>query len=319
MMTPRRFLTAAAIGVVLLAVAAGGLPNAARPAGMLAELIHGMRPSYGPARVSSVPNEKAIVRRFWVPGLDAGYDPQGLAAVPGAVLVSAYRSEAFGVVRGPCRLFRLDPESGRETGHAEIPAPCGHAGGLAYPGGAMLYLADTHTLFEIFLRQAFDEHQALPIRGIPLGPGLVGALATAMPGAVWTGTYREDGPGRLNRFSGEVLSGLTPGATLRVADASGEFAIPSYAQGAAFDSDGKLWVASSHNRWGELARLDPHTGAVERRYAVAAGIEGIAFDSGGLMWAVSEAGARHVYENFFAALVMPFFPLVFAIDPKLLE
>ncbi len=266
-----------------------------------------------------VPNEKAIVRRFWAPALDAGYDPQGLAAAPGAVLVSTYRSETFGVNRGPCRLFRLDPDSGRETGHAEIPAPCGHAGGVAYPGGAMLYVADTHALFEIFLRQAFDEHQALPIREIALGPGLVGALATATPGAVWTGTYREDGPSRLYRFASEVLSGLAPGMTLRVADASAEIPIPSYAQGASFDRDGKLWVASSHNRWGELARLDPRTGAVEGHYGVAAGIEGIAFDADGLLWAVSEAGARHFYENFFAGLVMPFFPLVFAIDPKLLE
>jgi hypothetical protein len=50
-----------------------------------------------------------------------------------------------------------------------------------------------------------------------------------------------------------------------------------------------------------------------------AGIEGIAFDQGGKLWAVSEAGARHVYDNFLAALVMPFFPLVFAIDPARLE
>jgi hypothetical protein len=317
-MTPRRFLTAAAIGVLLLSIAAGRLPNAVAPAGTLAELIRGARPGYGPARVSNVPNEAAIVRRFWAPGLDAGYDPQGLTAVAGAVLVAAYRSEAYGVNRGPCRLFRLDPDSGRETGHADVPSPCGHAGGLAYPGADMLYLADTHTLFEIFLRQAFGE-QAFPIRGIPLGPGLVGGLAASAPGAIWTGTYREDGPGILHRFNSEVLSRLDGGAGLTVAEASAELAIPSYAQGAAFDRDGKLWVARSHNRWGELDRLNPTTGAVERTYAVAGGIEGIAFDQGGLLWAVSEAGARHVYENFLAALVMPFFPLVFAIDPARLE
>src|SRR5437667_3309040 len=238
-MTPRRFLTAAAIGILMLGIAAGGLSNAVAPAGMLAELIHGTRPSYGPARVSAVPNEKAIVRRFWVPELDAGYDPQGLTAVAGALLVSGYRSEAYGVNRGPCRLFRLDAESGRETGHADIPAPCGHAGGLAYPGGDMLYLADTHALFAIFLRQAFGE-QALPIRGIELGPGLVGALAASAPGAIWTGTYNEDGPGTLYRFTSEVSSPLRGRETLTVADASATLAIPSYAQGAAFDRDGKL-------------------------------------------------------------------------------
>ena len=317
-MTPRWFLAAAAIGIHALAVVAGRLSNAFPPAGVLAENIRGMRPTYGPARVSSVPNEKAIVRRFWVPELDAGYDPQGLATAAGAVLVSAYRSEAYGVNRGPCRLFRLDPDSGRKTGHADVPAPCGHAGGLAYPGGDMLYLADTHALFEIFLRQAFGE-QALPIRGIPLGPGIVGALAASTPGAIWSGTYKEDGPGTLYRFSSEVLSRLHGSESLTIADASAELAIPSYAQGAAFDRDGKLWVARSHDRWGELDRLDPATGAVERRYAVAGGIEGIAFDQGGLLWAVSEAGARHVYDNFLAAWVMPFFPLVFAIDPARLE
>jgi hypothetical protein len=317
-MTPRRFLIAAAIGVLMLGIAAGRLPNAFAPAGILAENISGMRPSYGPARVSVAPNEKAIIHRFWVPGLDAGYNPQGLAAVAGAVLVSAYQSEAYNVNRGPCRVFRLDPESGRETGHADVPAPCGHAGGLAYPGGALLYVADTRSLFEIFLRQAFDEH-ALAIREMRLGPGLVGALAVSTPGAIWSGTYKEDGPGRLYRFSSEVLSGVHDGETLRVADASAQLAIPSYAQGAAFDRDGKLWVARSDARWGELDRLDPATGAVERRYAMAAGIEGIAFDQGGLMWAVSEAGARHHYDNFLAALVMPFFPLVFAIDPERLE
>jgi len=317
-MTPRRFLAAAAIGVLLLAIAAGGLSNAVAPAGMLAELIHGQRPGYGPLRVSAVPNEKAILRRFWVPGLDEGYNPQGLAAVDGALLVSAYRSEAYGVNRGPCRLFRLNPESGRETGHTDVPAPCGHAGGVAYPGGDMLYVADTHALFEIFLRQAFDA-QALPIRGIRLGPGLVGALATSAPGAIWTGTYNEEGPGRLYRFTSEVLFRARDAGILTIADASAELAIPSHAQGAAFDRDGKLWVARSHNRWGELDRLDLATGAVERSYAVAAGIEGIAFDDDGLMWAVSEAGARHTYDNFLAALVMPFFPLVFAIDTARLE
>jgi hypothetical protein len=317
-MTPRRFLTAAAISILLLAIAAGGLPSALTPKGILVELIRGMRPSYGPVRVAEVPNEKAIIRRFWVPELDDGYTPQGLALVPGAVLVSAYRSTEFRVNRGPCRVFRVEWESGRETGHADVPAPCGHAGGLAYPSGDLLYVADTHNLFEILLRQAFDE-KALPIRVIPLGPGLTGALATATPGAIWTGTYREDGPGRLCRFTSQVLAELHGGETLTIADASAELAIPSYAQGAAFDRDGRLWVARSHNRWGELDVLDSATGAVERSYAVAAGIEGIAFDRDGLLWAVSEAGARHIYDNFFAALVMPFFPLVFAIDTARLE
>jgi hypothetical protein len=39
--------------------------------------IAGTAPSYGPKSVSRVPNAAAIVRRIWLPELDAGYDPQG--------------------------------------------------------------------------------------------------------------------------------------------------------------------------------------------------------------------------------------------------
>jgi len=83
----------------------------------------------------------------------------------------------------------------------------------------MLYVADTHALFEVFLRQAF-ETQALPIREMRLGPGLVGALAASTPGAIWIGTYKEDGPGRLYRFATEVLSRARDPVTLTIADAS---------------------------------------------------------------------------------------------------
>ncbi len=314
----RRGVVAAIAGLGAIILAATLLPAAFAPAVTPAGAILGMRPSYGPAIIAAVPNNNAVRRRFWVPGLDTGYNPQGLAVVDGGVLVSAYRSEAYGVNRGPCRVFRLDLQSGRETGQVDVPAPCGHAGGLAVAGDDALYVADTKTLFAVPLREAFAGPTPR-FRRLPLGPGLGGSLAVATSGAIWLGTYKEDGPGRLYRFSSEVLSGLHDGETLNVADASAQLAIPSHAQGAAFDRDGRLWVARSEGSWGELDRLDPATGAVERRYAVAAGIEGIAFDRDGLMWAVSEAGARHVYDNFLAALVTPFFPLVFAIDPARLE
>jgi sugar lactone lactonase YvrE len=288
------------------------------PGGTPVDAIGGVQPSYGPAAVAAVPNAKAILHRFWVPGLDAGYDPQGLAVIDGAVLVSGYRSNGFQVHRGPCRVVRLDPASGRETGQVDVPAPCGHAGGVADAGDGMLYLADTHTLFAVPLAQAFTGPEP-EFRRMPLGDGLVGALAASAPGAIWLGTYREDGPGRLYRFDREVLSRLHDGESLTVAQASAQLAIPSYAQGAAFDRDGGLWLARSDTRWGEIDRLDRASGMVQRRYAAAAEIEGIAFDRAGLMWAVSEAGARHDYGNFFARLVIPFFPLVFASDPERLE
>ena len=315
----RRLLIVGALAVAALAIAGEELPNMASPPGVLAESIRGMRPHYGPQRVAEVPNEAAIVRRLWVPGLDGGFDPQGLAVADGAILISGYSSTALGVHRGPCRVFRLDPDSGRDTAHLDVPPPCGHAGGVADDGeGGMLYVADTKMLFATLLRQAFTD-RALPFGGRPLGDGVVGALAMSGAGAIWLGTYREKEGGRLYRFATDRIAHLPYGAPLTVADAEARVPIPSYAQGAAIDRDGDLWVARSDTRWGELDRLDAKTGAVLKRYKVPPQIEGIAFDPSGRLWAVSEAGVRHDYDNFFVRQVTPFFPLVYAIDPAKLE
>jgi hypothetical protein len=116
-----------------------------------------------------VPNATAIVRRIWLPDLDAGYNPQGLAVDGGGIYVSAYRSETLGVRRGPCRVIRIDLGTGGPTGYVDVPSPCGHAGGLAVGGDGMLYVADTHTVFATPLAQAFEP--GARFRQFRLGPG----------------------------------------------------------------------------------------------------------------------------------------------------
>ena len=112
---------------------------------------------------------------------------------------------------------------------------------------------------------------------------------------------------------------MPDGTALHAEDATAALAIPSHAQGAAFDRAGRLWVARSDLRWGALDRIDAATGQVEREYNAPPGLEGIAFDGAGRLWAVSEAGVRHFYDQSWMALVMPFYPLVFAINPARLE
>ncbi len=311
----RRTLAAAFAGLVVLGLAATLPPSPAATGG---DPIHGARPRYGPATVDAIPNQAAIGPRIWMPGLDGWYNPQGLAVAGSAILVAAYRSDSPSIHRGPCRVFRIDPASGAETGHFDVPLPCGHAGGLAYAAAnGKLYVADTHTLFATELTGAF-EGPTPRFQVIPLGPGVTGGLAVSRAGDIWLGTYKKDEPGRLYRFPTAALDAMPDGAALNAEHATAALAIPSYAQGAAFDRAGRLWVARSDLRWGELDRLDPATGQVEREYNVPPGIEGIAFDGTGRLWAVSEAGARHFYDQSWMALVMPFYPLVFAIDPAAL-
>jgi sugar lactone lactonase YvrE len=306
--TGRRQSRAAAVVVALAALLllADAAPRTDEP-------VLGTPPSYGPGRVGGEPNDGAVVRRIWMPGLDQGWNPQGLTVAQDEILVAAYRSDSREMHRGPCRVFRVDPRSGADIGEFDVPSPCGHAGGLGYAGNGRLYLADTHTLF------AIDLAGPRIVRTIPLAPDVVGALAVSAADAVWIGSYRTDGPGRLLLFPRAVLDSLPDGAVLETERAAAELRIPSHAQGAAIDKDGRLWVARSGLRWGELDRLDMKSGAVERAYRAPAGLEGIAFDAEGRLWAVSEAGARHYYAGIWGALLLPFYPLIVAIDPQRLE
>jgi hypothetical protein len=308
----RRWLAVAASALVMGAYAAQVVVHAAETS---PAPIAGIAPSYGPKTVSAVPNAAAIVRRIWLPELDAGYDPQGLAVDDGAIYVSGYRSDSLGVRRGPCRVIRIDLETGSSTGYVDVPSPCGHAGGLAVGGDGMLYVADTHTLFVTPVAHAFD--RGARFRQFSLGPGVIGGLAASTPNGIWLGTY-EEGPGRLFRFMAATLARLSDGETLEASHAATVLTIPDHAQGAAIDGGG-LWIARSDWNWGTLDRLDPVTGAPQRRYEIAPGTEGIAFHDAGRLWAASEAGSRHIYDHPFLDLFQPFFPLVFALDLSRLE
>lgn len=63
------------------------------------------------------------------------------------------------------------------------------------------------------------------------------------------------------------------------------------AQGAAFDANGRLWVAASNSKFGALSVLEPSTGKADATYDMVIGIEDLGFDSEGKLWSLSEAGS----------------------------
>lgn len=279
----------------------------------------GERPAYLQGAPDLPPNAAAIDRTIWAPDLDRGYVPQGLAWGGGELYLTAYRSDDPKVGAGPCRLFRIDPESGDTLGRFDLPAACGHAGGLAWLGDGALLVSDTRRLYRIDVAAAFGPAAGGP-RAVTAGVALEGSLKGSFAGfdgtALLVGTYSRNTAAAQGFFLPLSVLDAPPGASLDETAALRAIALPAYAQGAAFDRAGRLWISASGSRFGRLCRLDDigaAGGKATACYATAAGIEGLAFDNRGRLWAVSEAGSLR-WRGWPTT-----FPLLFRLDPARLR
>ena len=273
-----------------------------------AEVRGGVPPSYTARTLTAVPNAAAMTAQFWSPGLNDGYVPQGLTFSGGSVYVAAYKSVSADQGRGPCRVYRMNGETGAITGQLDLPASCGHAGGMARGAAGRIWVADTRDLFEIQLAAPGAAGLGSVVRTVKLTGKVLGSFAAGSDGAIWLGGYDKE-PGRqLYKFA---LSNPKP--VWNETDALAALPVPDKAQGAAFDARGQLWLTRSGGSFGELVSADPSTGAIIARYRMPAGIEDISFDDNGQLWAVSEAGSQRwsSWETFF--------PVVFRLDLKRLR
>ncbi len=270
-----------AVAAVLLCT--GTLPLAAEPLGT--------PPTYMQRAVTAdVPNGDAITLQAWVPGLDEGFVPQGLTVAEGQIVMGAYK----GVEGSGCRLYRLDPEDARVTGTFDMPARCGHAGGLAYAGDGRLFVSDTWVLFELDLAKAFEPGagETAVVRQVSLHFPMRGSFLAYSGGALWIGEYKKPGNAQMWRVPLEAVEKPAQPRGLTEADATTVLKIAAASQGAAFDGSGKLWLSQSSSQFGRLQKLDPSDGRVLAEYRVVAGIEDLGFDTEGMLWSTSEAGSR---------------------------
>lgn len=299
--------------VIALALLAAG---AAAPALAAPELPPpaGQRPPYvGERALSTFTNEAAVVHAVWVPGLERGFVPQGIALVDGDLLISGY-----GEIYVPpeefdrSRIYRVDAKTGDIRGSFMLPKEVKHAGGLVYDGHGTVFLADTHALYRIDLAAslASADHTAV-VKGVAtLGGKLRGSFITYDGTALWLGRYSVSLRQKLSRIDPARVVGEV---TLTDADVSGQVPISELSQGAAFDGQGRLWLSQSSSTFGRLQRVDPRTGAVEAAYEFASGVEGLVFAPDGTLWTLSEAGARRYMEWF------EFHPLILAVDVNKLK
>jgi hypothetical protein len=276
----------------------------------------GSKPTYIESFTQSVPNLEAIGKRIWTPGLDENWVPQGLTVAEGHLLVSSYRpSPDLKSNTGPCRVFRIDPESGKTLAHFDMgEGVCTHAGGLAYVGNGRLLVADTRQLFLVEIEKAFASGSAAGhMKAVRIAGDLRGSFAAFDGTHAWIGTWTKEEPrARMFRLSPKLFDEYDGQTVDHARGALESIPIPLEAQGAAFDAGGSLWISASSSRFGKLYRLD-RQGEVKAQYEMVVGLEDLGFDASGRLWAVSESGTRKY-------LHWPTrFPFVFEIDPAKLK
>ena len=255
--------------------------------------VLGTKPSYLNGVTHDVPNQSAISRMIWAPGLDDGYVPQGMTFSNGALFMSAYQSSFSKSTKGPCRIFKVDPNSGQTVGYFDVDLGCGHAGGMASTGKGHLILADTHRLYKIDMASAFASGHSsnAVVATLDLGGKLKGSFADFHAGSIFIGSYAKNVSHATGYYLPLTLFDTHNGQAITVQMASRSVLLPPQSQGAAFDKNGSLWVSSSTGKFGLLSRLDAKTGAVQARYDMVNGIEDLAFDDAGRLWSVSESGS----------------------------
>jgi hypothetical protein len=277
--------------------------------------ILGTQPSYLSEVAKSFANDHAVLRRIWVPGLEEGYVPQGLAIVGRHIFVSAYQGTAK-PDQATCRVFRVEVETGKAAGSFDLPSQCGHSGGVADVGGGLIVVSDTRYLWRIDAEKALAAGKAEgALRGsVQLAGELVGSFLSFDGKDIWIGTYTvraEAAKAKLHRLPMRVFDEFD-GRGIDESQALETLPSPPLGQGMALKGN-EIWIASSSSQIGWLHRLERATGKVIARYDTIIGIEGIAFDSQGRLWAVSEAGARKYLQW------KLHFPLIFEIDAAKLQ
>jgi hypothetical protein len=266
----------------------------------LAQHPSGAAPTIVNRPLSDVPNQQAITARFWVPDLDTGFVPQGLAFQAGQVVIAGYVSADKNQSRGPCQLIWVSTSTGNVAQRMALPTACGHAGGVAALSGGRLVVADTRVLFVVADGRVTST--------IKLKGKMRGSFADFDGSDLWIGSH-DKGGGSLWRIP---LSALSK-SEISEADAAETLPAPAGAQGLAFDRSGGMWITTSGSRKGAILRMDRRSGAVLASYDAPAGLEDIAFDVSGRLWASSEAGSRR-WSGW-----ATFFPLIFALNTNMLK
>jgi hypothetical protein len=238
------------------------------------------------------PNDHAVCEAVWVPLLDAGTVPQGLALVgDGTTLVSAHVND----LRSTARIVKMDLRTGSVLARVDVEKG-GHGGGIEIDeAGGVWVASSTKLLYWPNIGAVFSsKYRRVRVSTQADDPFKASFITRGVGGTLWIGSFQTQ---ELLRFSHTFLTSVA-GTTRAItrADAISVRPIGSRPEGAAF-WDGGLHVASSSASCGVLRTP---SGA---RFGFGPGAQEIEFASDGSLWGIFQAGSARYPDA-------PYFPVV---------
>jgi hypothetical protein len=254
--------------------------------------------------LATFPNSDAVCRAYWIPALDAGFVPQGLAFLGGGqALISGYTSSTK-----RCRIVLLNLATGNGKTLYNWPTnDCKHGGGIQVDAAGRIWLADTDHLFLLDrARLLLGTNPVVRMITLKISGSF---LAGGQDGTLWIGEFEENGnkSGRVLQYP---ISLLLQAVAIGEKQAINQRSTPPLDQGAAF-ANSALWTTSSTSKCGALT-LVPAVGPPGPPKGFAPGAEEIEFAPDGTLWGVSEAGTLKYP-------LAPFFPVLAQYDASKLS
>jgi uncharacterized delta-60 repeat protein len=265
-----------------------------------------------PPDLATFSNDNAVCEAVWVPTLNSGFVPQGIALEDdNTALVSGYvwpgKIRKFWK-REFCRIVQVDLVTGIQLDARRPdfdPGTCRHGGGIAIDPAGRVWLADTDSL--ILLDSGLNDTSPEPI----LLNNLRGSFLVDQDlGNLFIGDNKK---AKLYEYTYEQLlaAARDPNPFRRQIGASAAVSqskLPAKPQGGDFNG-ADLWITSSTTGCGKLTNLGPdHSFRVaEPSLRFGPGAEEIQFASDGSLWGAFEAGAMKWADR-------PFFPLIARFD-----
>ena len=272
--------------------------------GVTASAVIGAHPSslLLQRELATFPNSDAVCRAYWIPALDAGFVPQGLAFLGGGqALISGYTNSTK-----RCRVVLLNLATGNgNTLYNSPTSDCKHGGGIQVDAAGRIWLADTDHLFLLDRAKLLaGTNPVLRLITLKISGSF---LAGGQDGTLWIGEFEKNKAGRILQYP---ISLLLQAVAIGEKQAINQRSTPPLDQGAAF-ANTALWTTSSTSRCGALALL-PAVGPPAPSKGFAPGAEEIEFAPDGTLWGVSEAGTLEYP-------LAPFFPVLAQYDASKLS